>query len=70
MHKKFSTTFRDGDTVTEDNNNLQLRRAFSDMPGIKKGQYYIATKTNGQAWEPADTEEDAIANYYNNRKTK
>lgn len=56
--------------MTEDNNNLQLRRAFSDMPGIKKGQYYIATKTNGQAWEPADTEEDAIANYYNNRETK
>ena len=52
----------------KENSNLQLRHAFSDMLGIKKGQYYIASKTGGQAWEPADSVEGATANYYRNKK--
>lgn len=48
--------------MQEENNNLQLRRA------LKKGQYYIAAKTGGQIWEPADSIEAATANYYSDKR--
>ena len=54
--------------MQEENSNLQLRYAFCDMPGIKKGQYYIAAKTGGQIWEPADSIEAATANYYSDKR--
>lgn len=56
--------------MQEDNNNLQLRQAFCDRQGIKKGQYYIAAKTGGQTWKPADSIEGATANYYSNKGGK
>lgn len=54
--------------MEKENSNLQLRCAFCDMPGIKKGQYYIAAKTGGQIWEPADSIEAATANYYSDKR--